>query len=135
MKMTDQDVRRAGAALAVSMTFFLAGCRTAPEAPSPSQARFPARNEQLNLSLASGSYRCDDSIRIQVDREVREQMNTRIKIGWRGSDYTLERDPSYSGLPRFEHLASGLVWIDLPWKSVLLDARTNQPLANECHPA
>lgn len=120
-------------ALAAS-SLILTACGTpflAP-APAPSPAAAAQRGGQLELALASGDYRCSDGLRIQVERETSEQVNKRIHIGWNGNRYSLARDRSYSGLPRFEDAANGLVWIDLPWKSLLLDARTQKPLADEC---
>ena len=108
----------------IALTLVLAACETQPKAP-------PApRNAQLELKLASGNYRCEQGLRVRVDREIRNQVNTRINLGWNGNTYRLERDPSYSGLPRFEDSVSVLVWIDLPWKGMLLDAKTGKPLAN-----
>ena len=107
----------------------LAACATQPKAP-PAQS-----NAQLELKLASGAYHCEQGLRVQVQREIRDRVNHRMKIGWNGKTYLLERDYSYSGLPRFEDTTSGLVWIDLPWKSVLLDGKTSKPLASECRPA
>lgn len=116
-----------------ALTLSLTACVAPPTAtPTASPAHQSTTSGQLELKLASGSYRCEDGIRVQVDREIHDQVNHRIKIAWNGTSYRLERDPSYSGLPRFADSASGLVWIDLPWKSVLLDGRTNKPLANEC---
>jgi hypothetical protein len=116
-------------ALAV-FSLVLAACESTPKAPPASQNR-----QQLELKLASGTYNCEHKVRIQVEREIRDRVNTRVTIGWNGNRYRLERDPSYSGLPRFEDDANGLVWIDLPWKSLLLDGKTNKPLVNECRPA
>ena len=118
----------------------LSACGTANRMPDSSEAPLSrsgdfAARPQLNLRLASGDYRCELGVRVKVEREVREQVNHRIRLGWNGSTYSLDRDPSYSGLPRFESAAGGLVWIDLPWKGLLLDAKTNKPLANECQPA
>jgi hypothetical protein len=112
-----------------AMLLALAACETQPKAP-PAQS-----NAQLELKLASGVYRCEQGLRVQVQREMRDRVNHRMKIGWNGNTFLLERDYSYSGLPRFEDTTSGLVWIDLPWKSVLLDGKTSKPLASECRPA
>lgn len=110
----------------LALTLALAACETQPKAP-------PApRNAQLELKLASGNYRCEQGLRVQVEREIRDRVNYRINLGWNGNNYRLERNFSYSGLPRFEDAESGLVWIDLPWKGMLLDGKTNKPLANEC---
>lgn len=114
----------------LALTLLLAACETPPKAPPPAQ-----KNAQLELKLASGTYRCEQGLRVQVGREIRDRVNTRINLVWNGNSYRLERDFSYSGLPRFEDTSSGLVWIDLPWKGMLLDGKTSKPLANECRAA
>ena len=117
--------------MTVALSLALAACGTQPVAPPAPRSQQPG-NQQLELSLASGVYACENGVRMQLDREIRDQRNTRIHIGWNGNSYWLERDPSYSGLPRFKDASSGLVWVDLPWKGLLLDESTGTPLANEC---
>lgn len=113
----------------IAATLALGACETPPKPPPA------ARNAQLEMKLASGNYRCEQGLRVQVERETRNQVNYRINIVWNSSNYRLERDYSYSGLPRFEDKANGLVWIDLPWKGMLLDGTNGKPLANECRAA
>jgi hypothetical protein len=99
---------------------------------SPALASRPGPSKhQLDFELGSGNYQCEYGVRIDVQRSPREQ--GAMQIGWQGKRYNLARDPSESGLPRYEDRGNGLVWIDLPWKGVLLDGRTNKPLANECN--
>lgn len=112
----------------LSMT--LAACsghsvRTAGEAPS-------IETSQLNFKLASGTYRCEAGMRVDVARHPATP--ERMQLNWQGKTYALVRDNSASGLPRFEESKSGLVWIDLPWKGILLDGQTHKPLASECSP-
>lgn len=91
------------------------------------------RNGQLDLVLASGDYSCELGKSVKIEREYREKVNYRILLGWNGQSYQLERDPSFSGLPRFKDKSGKMVWVDLPWKGLLLDAKTSKPLANDCH--
>ena len=112
-----------------ALTLVLAACGSTPKVPPASQ------NTQLELKLASGTYNCEHNVRIKLEREIRNRVTHSITIVWNSNSYRLERDPSYSGLPRYEDGASGLVWIDLPWKGLLLDGKTNKPLVNECRPA
>lgn len=116
----------------------LAACSTTPPAPSAATGAEPdvpdtpasVDNPQLEFKLASGTYRCEMGRRVDVQRSTSDAHH--IQIGWSGKHYQLARNPSHSGLPRFEDERSGLVWIDLPWKSILLDRDTNKPLASDC---
>lgn len=121
-------------ALAVTM---LAACASGtsadPSGVDVAYSTVPRRageNPQLQLQLTSGTYRCELGHRVEVQRDPRN--GQQIEVGWRGSRYGMVRNTSYSGLPRYEHRSSGLVWIDLPWKGVLLDGNSGRPLANEC---
>jgi hypothetical protein len=87
-------------------------------------------NPQLAFKLVSGTYRCEEGARVDVRRDAGDP--NLLQVGWKGETYPMLRNPSYSGLPRYEDAASGLVWIDLPWKSVLLDGRSGKPLVSEC---
>lgn len=126
--------------VAIVMSLTLAvGCANLSAAPTAMPDAAPVQptaeiqvreNGQLDFNLDSGLYHCEWGLRVDVLRDAASR--DRIHIGWNGGRYQLDRDPSFSGLPRFEDRTNGLVWIDLPWKGVLLDGKTQKPLANEC---
>lgn len=58
-----------------------------------------------------------------------------IELTWQGQRYNLQRVATSTGANRFEDSLSGLVWIGIPAKGMLLDARHGRPLANECRTA
>lgn len=87
----------------------------------------------LDFALASGIYRCESGLQLQVARNPVSP--ERMQIHWNGREHALVRDHSASGLPRYHEPAGNLVWIDLPWKGILLDGRTHKPIASECSPA
>ncbi|MGB0127464.1 MAG: hypothetical protein WBP72_07485 [Rhodocyclaceae bacterium] len=110
--------------VAVSGVFALVACSS----PAPTAA--PRSSGQLQLKLASGLYHCDEGVEIAIERSPSNPRQ--IALDWKGQRFALDRNNSASGLPRYEHRASGLVWIDLPWKGMLLDSGTGRPLASEC---
>lgn len=118
------------AALATLLSACVSRPPTTPESGATTVAPKAAATPQLQLKLGSGTYRCDLGRRVELRRDAQD--SNRIEIGWEGNRYGLIRLASSSGLPRYEDRRSGLVWIDLPWKGVLLDGNSGQPLANEC---
>ena len=132
--------RTTSARLALSslVCALLAGCASPTPAPATHAASAPGAREQtatssarqLSFKLPSGVYRCDSGQQVEIQRNAAD-----IGVAWQGSRHTLRRYDSESGLPRFEDRDSGLLWIDLPWKSVLMDSRSGRPLANECKAA
>ena len=117
----------------------LAACSTTAPQPSTTSTTTAAAagrdgaRQQLSLKLASGVYRCDENLRVEIQRDPRR--TNQITLNWQGRRHTLQRYDSESGLPRYEDRQNGLVWIDLPWKSVLMDSDNGRPLANECKAA
>jgi len=58
-----------------------------------------------------------------------------IAIRWNKRIHRLTRVSTTTGANRFENRKVGLVWIGIPAKGLLLDAKKGQQLANECHNA
>lgn len=87
---------------------------------------------QLAYVLPTGRHDCEFGKHIRLQRDPGNASH--LDLEWQGERYQMTRHRSTSGLPRYEHLGSGLVWIELPWKGMLLDGRSGRPLANECRP-
>jgi len=109
----------------------LAACSTTGSQQTTDAARKEGakgrQNQQLKFQLASGVYRCELGQSVEIQRNA-----NLIELNWQGNRHTLQRYDSSSGLPRYEDRQNGLLWIDLPWKSVLMDSNNGRPLANEC---
>ena len=61
-----------------------------------------------------------------------ENKDNMIELHWGGDAYQMQRVPTTTGAHRFEHFSSGLVWISIPAKAMLLDRKLGAPVANEC---
>ena len=58
--------------------------------------------------------------------------DSHIALRWKKRIHRLNRVGTTTGALRFENTTFGLVWIGIPSKGMLLDARQNRQLANEC---
>lgn len=55
-----------------------------------------------------------------------------IALRWNKRLHRMMRVSTTTGANRFENANKGLVWIGIPAKSILLDSKKGQQLANEC---
>ena len=132
--MTSNTLNRIAALVTLSL---LTACATTEGQSTtsvvPNKSTGNKQPQQLKFKLASGTYRCELGKKVEIQRDARNP--DVIRVSWQGKRHTLQRYDSTSGLPRYEDRQNGLVWIDLPWKSVLMDSKTGSPIANECKAA
>jgi hypothetical protein len=128
----------------IAAAALLGACATGPSpaptasvvkaaAPTGVATRPPSARPQLGYALPSGRHDCELGRQVSLQRLAADPH--RLDLEWEGRRYAMTRHRSSSGLPRYEDASSQLVWIELPWKGMLLDGRSGRPLANECRPA
>jgi len=104
--------------------------RNSASSPSDTPALAPSL-PKVDHKRHAGNYRCDHGRTIRI-ADVPDQLDV-ILLTWQGTQHRLERVRSNSGAERFEELATGLVWILIPGKAMLLSTNQGRALANECH--
>jgi hypothetical protein len=119
--------------LAVLLTLMLAACaervplsetRPVPPVLQPAVAAIrPAWAGQME----SGSFACEQGHRvdIRVDGDA-------MDLVWKGSTYKMTPVSTSTGAVRYENPGDGLVWIQIPSKSMLLSSKLGKQLANNC---
>ena len=81
-------------------------------------------------ALIAGKFHCE--LGNHVDIRADPQRSDTIKLDWKGHSYPLVAVATSTGALRYEDAASGHVWIQIPAKSMLLNAKAGHQLANEC---
>lgn len=81
-------------------------------------------------ALIAGNFQCELGNRVQVSANA--QSPNAINLAWKGRSYPLQAVTTSTGALRYEDAASGHVWIQIPAKSMLLNVKAGQQLANEC---
>ncbi|MFT5535141.1 MAG: hypothetical protein ACI8WM_002144 [Burkholderiaceae bacterium] len=75
-------------------------------------------------------YKCDLGNTLTIFRNDGD--DNYIALRWHKVLTRMKRVTTTTGAHRFENKRSGLVWIGIPAKGLLLDSRKGQQLANEC---
>ncbi len=121
-------------ASALTLTTLLAACGSnVPLAETKPQ---PDLSNVLNLSpkptptasLLTGNFYCELGNRV----DLASDSNGDVKLTWKGRVYSMTAVSTTTGAVRLEDQASGLVWIQIPAKSMLLNSQLGRQLANEC---
>ncbi len=121
----------------------LAACAAPPQEPvavatpapvehaAPPMTKAKAkRYGHSHLAMAQGTYHCDLNRRVVV-KSVSEDRSTAV-LSWNQRNYRLKAVGTASGALRYEDNGSGLTWITVVGKSMLLDTRRGKQLANDC---
>ncbi|MFT4190761.1 MAG: hypothetical protein QM617_04455 [Comamonas sp.] len=80
--------------------------------------------------LRVGTLYCDLGASIQVDRL---DMEHEVEIQWQRKKYVLQKVATTTGAYRYEDKSSGITLIQIPTKTILLNAKLGQRLADECN--
>lgn len=83
-----------------------------------------------NFKFPVGVYRCELNRSVDV-RQVSPDMQSAV-LSFDKKEYKLKAVQAKSGALRYEDDQSGLVWLIIASKSMLLDTKHGKQLANEC---
>jgi hypothetical protein len=93
-------------------------------------AKEPEEEEPDVTGAAVSEYDCDRGHKITVYRNEANAQSAAMR--WNKKLYRMNRVETESGAERLEHQRLGLVFIGIPVKAMLLDAKKGRQLANEC---
>lgn len=82
------------------------------------------------FAFPTGVYRCELNRSVNV-RQVSPDMQSAV-LQFDKKEYRMRAVQARSGALRYEDSASGLVWLVIVGKSMLLDTKNGRQLANEC---
>ncbi|TFW33629.1 hypothetical protein [Massilia horti] len=81
----------------------------------------------------STEYDCEQGNKITIYTSDKDDAH--IALRWKKHLHQLDRVGTTTGAQRFENSKTGLIWIGIPAKGILLDSKHNRQLANECKSA
>ena len=120
----------AGADSAPAASTVITTAAIAPVVATPSPAPVQAASAPPLIAFEAGEYKCELGRSVNVRGITPDRRS--VNLNWGRKDYTMLAVSTSSGALRFEDNASGLVWIVIPAKAMLLDTSKGKQLANEC---
>ena len=108
---------------------------TVKKKPSKRKAAPPKAVEETpdTKDARSTDFDCDAGNKVTI--YIHETDESRVALRWKNKLLQMKRIDTATGADRFENTKAGLVWIGIPAKGILLDAKKGQQLANECKSA
>jgi membrane-bound inhibitor of C-type lysozyme len=76
------------------------------------------------------NYSCELNNKVVIYTSDKD--DSHVSLRWQNHLHRLDRVGTTTGAQRFEDQKTGLVWIGIPAKGILLDSKHNHQLANEC---
>ena len=91
-------------------------------------------NKEFNAGTAAvTNVTCELGSKVTLYRNAAD--TDHMALRWNQRVHQMTRVSTSTGADRFENAKYGLVWIGIPAKGMLLDAKRGQQLANECKDA
>lgn len=116
--------------VSIASALITAGVQIAAVASPQAEPTQAASFNPHNFAFPAGVYRCELNRSVHV-RQVSPDMRSAV-VHWDKKDYTLQAVNARTGALRYEDPESGLVWLVIVGKSMLLDTKHGKQLANEC---
>lgn len=93
-------------------------------------AAFQMTAHAQGVALKAGTYQCELNQSVRFEKVSADQKSAVLKWGKR--DYQMKAVGTSTGAIRYEDKASGMVWLMIANKSMLLNQKQGQRLADEC---
>lgn len=107
--------------------------KTSAKKPAHAKHEAPADDDEKEpdvTGMQAVAYHCELGNKVTVYQNP--DNDKEIALQWNKHMHHMTRVGTTTGANRFENLKKGLVWIGIPAKSILLDSKKGQQLANEC---
>lgn len=102
--------------------------KKAPKKAAPKKA--DDENQPDMAGHTRTDYNCELGNKVTIYENAGD--DKRIGLRWNRKVHELTRVSTTTGANRFENKDTGLVWINIPAKGMLLDSKKGQQLANDC---
>lgn len=112
--------------VALALGLGLAGATLPAAAADPATSSFNPHG----FALPTGTYRCDLNRSVDISQVSTDMQSAVIRFDKK--EYRMHAVAARSGALRYEDANSGLVWLVIVGKSMLLDTRHGRQLANDC---
>lgn len=89
-----------------------------------------SRQQSIARTVQTGAFSCAFGIKVSIAPDSR--MKGRFVLGSGNKRYTLYPVPTTNGAVRLEDNSAGIVWLQLPGKSMLVSQKEGRRIADEC---
>jgi len=118
-------------------------------APKPASPREALKNEAEGLALATATVEAISEAQIELasrvltgtaDCEFKQQVSVQpvagqpgyFSVGFKGQRFTMVPEETKTGAVRLEDKRAGVVWLQIPTKSMLMNSKLGQRMVDAC---
>jgi hypothetical protein len=109
-----------------------ASTKAAAKPAAAEESAQPVTQAQLDIAgrVMTGNAQCEFNQQVSV--QPIEGKPAHFKVGFKNVSYTMVPEETTTGAVRLEDKRAGVVWVQIPAKSMLLNAKAGQRMVNDC---